>query len=677
MCVLALLIPVAPAPASTTFRGTWLCNWKVNGDYLPMAGARVELLTPYVDLDEYDIPGNFRVVQVTHTDQNGDWSFTFPSDADGDDYWVRVLTNGNGVRMHDFLLPWPFFVDSDRNQNDVPFRDYGRLVIGTYRCEVFTGLQRAYDEYVATTGRKPPYGDLDVMSHAITAGTPVTMFTDVWWPADKAVGPEPSNAGLAHGSGAAFGVETAFHEFAHSFRHAFDAPNPSLPRIDLARGHFLLDVVYWNYAQKHHACKKTNSGFAFNEGWASYWAGYYADGRAPTCSGIGATDYSVEGNVTAALHRVQSLCRMTRAQMVDVLRSRSGQLLPTSPIHTFDQFFATAQQRHSQSGSCLKDRIFTTLADARAEQDGRTMSLASRLSRLRGQMGTVTRDTAVELSRARAGLRRAAPCPPTPCAGRLEAAVRLPLAEGALATARLLSRTATTWSPRERRTLQGAPGRALDRLVARRERRFRQGARTIAKRSLTAAIKAASPIARRDRSARSTAMLGLLRRSLRSVSAGKLPLGLLPVPGQGTITRLGALPPDVPPAPAQPPPSTPPDPPPGSPPAPKPDLVVDSITGFGTSDHPYLRVTVRNAGGADAPASKLALHTARSADGATRDEVLDVPALAAGASTAVESFCTLYGLDSATATADSTGAIAESDETNNARSASGGYCRYP
>ena len=157
------------ASAETTFRGTWLCNWKVGGEYLPMAGARVELLTPYVDLDEYDIPGNFRVVGVTHTDQDGNWSFTFPSDEDGDDYWVRVLTNGNGVRMHDFLFPWPFFVDSDRNQNDVSLHDYGRIVIHTYRCEVWTGLQRAFDDYVATTGRQPPYGHLDVISHMITA----------------------------------------------------------------------------------------------------------------------------------------------------------------------------------------------------------------------------------------------------------------------------------------------------------------------------------------------------------------------------------------------------------------------------------------------------------------------------------------------------------------------------
>jgi hypothetical protein len=28
--------------ASTTFRGTWLCNWKVDGAFVPLAGARVE-----------------------------------------------------------------------------------------------------------------------------------------------------------------------------------------------------------------------------------------------------------------------------------------------------------------------------------------------------------------------------------------------------------------------------------------------------------------------------------------------------------------------------------------------------------------------------------------------------------------------------------------------------------
>src|SRR5688572_17299898 len=217
-CLCAILLAsAAPAAADTTFRGQWLCNWQVNGDYLPLSGARVELLTPYVDLDEYDIPGNFRVVGVTHTDDGGNWSFTFPSDEDGDDYWVRVLTNGNGVRMHDFLIPWPHFVDSDRTQNDVPFRDYGRIVIHTYRCEVFAGLQRAYDDYVATTGGRPPYGDLDVVSHMITAGVPVTMHTDIWWPADY-----PVAGGSDRGPARSFMLETAFHEFGHSFRHAYD-----------------------------------------------------------------------------------------------------------------------------------------------------------------------------------------------------------------------------------------------------------------------------------------------------------------------------------------------------------------------------------------------------------------------------------------------------------------------
>ena len=37
--------------------------------------------------------------------------------------------------------------------------------------------------------------------------------------------------------------------------------------------HFLADVKKYNYLQKHSCNKKTNYGFAFNEGWAHYWSG--------------------------------------------------------------------------------------------------------------------------------------------------------------------------------------------------------------------------------------------------------------------------------------------------------------------------------------------------------------------------------------------------------------------
>ena len=47
-------------------------------------------------------------------------------------------------------------------------------------------------------------------------------------------------------------------------------------------GHFLGDAATYNYAQSHNACDHTNLGFAFNEGWAEFWAGRSG---APTAAG--------------------------------------------------------------------------------------------------------------------------------------------------------------------------------------------------------------------------------------------------------------------------------------------------------------------------------------------------------------------------------------------------------
>jgi len=491
-------------PASTTFRGTWLCNWKVDGDFVPLAGARVELLTPYVDLDDFDIvPGNFRVVQVTHTAADGSWSFTFPSDEDGDDYWVRVLTNGNGVRMHDFLLPWPFFVDSDRNQNDVPLHDYGAQVIHTYRCEVFSGLQRAYDDFVATTGKRPPYGDLDVVSHAITAGVPVTMFTEIWWPADKPV------AGDARGTGKAYGYETAFHEFAHSFRHAYDAP-----RGIEGLGHFFgLDVPYWNYAQQHGDCKKTNSGFAFNEGWATYWAGRLATGRSP-CGGDG-RDYSIEGNVAAALHRLQRLCGVTRGGMAAVLEAAGPSGLPTQPIHTFDQFAAAANRRFSSSDSCVLDKVTSSATVGARRDTQRAGTLPAVVGRLRRDLDRTVASSSRALGTARLMRSRPIDCATGACTARLAREIAVPLAAGRLELARALRKASVSWTPRERRVLAGPPSRAQMSLLERRARAFRSTARVIQARMLRDAIRVARPYVRRDGSARSRAILRALETAAR------------------------------------------------------------------------------------------------------------------------------------------------------------------
>ena len=59
-------------------------------------------------------------------------------------------------------------------------------------------------------------------------------------------------------------IEAAKHEFAHTVRHSYDGDLVHLITDDATR---------YRYPQRHNCSKETNDGFAFNEGWAQFWAG--------------------------------------------------------------------------------------------------------------------------------------------------------------------------------------------------------------------------------------------------------------------------------------------------------------------------------------------------------------------------------------------------------------------
>ena len=82
---------------------------------------------------------------------------------------------------------------------------------------------------------------------------------------------------------------------------------------------------------QHHSCRKRmNRGFAFNEGWAEFWAG--------SCLGSSSTNYRIEGDVASALQRLMRQCGNSYRRMVNVLRRNRGH------IHSYPQF-ATAYRR--------------------------------------------------------------------------------------------------------------------------------------------------------------------------------------------------------------------------------------------------------------------------------------------------------------------------------------------
>ena len=109
------------------------------------------------------------------------------------------------------------------------------------------------------------------------------------------------------------------HEFGHVIRHGFDGDF----------GHFLGDVVTYNYLQNHEPCNHTNGGYAFNEGWAEFWAPDFRP--APDCGRPG--DMETEGNVAAALTDLMENCAGgKRKPMVETLQRNPG------TIHSFSEF---------------------------------------------------------------------------------------------------------------------------------------------------------------------------------------------------------------------------------------------------------------------------------------------------------------------------------------------------
>jgi hypothetical protein len=184
--------------------------------------------------------------------------------------------------------------------------NFGNLDFDNPHCRAYVRFYRVLKEYYALGAGRTPYSKLHVKTNAlIHGGTPYATTNVIRIP--KSWDP--------------ISLSTARHEFAHTIRHSYDG----------SLAHFLADVVKYGYARKHHCHLKTNLAFAYNEGWAQYYAG--------ECTGNKGTDYTIEGNVATALRRLAQKCRSSKGRMVAVLK-RAG---PES-VHSFQEFNAKHQQ---------------------------------------------------------------------------------------------------------------------------------------------------------------------------------------------------------------------------------------------------------------------------------------------------------------------------------------------
>ena len=519
LCTAALaVLAMSPAPAEariyeTNFRGQWTC--KDRGEYLPMGGVRVEIY-------RRDTFADVKVGQ-TWTDNDGAYRFrTRTKASDSHDFYPKVPLDGLTLR--------PFVSSAYKARFQVDYvtdRDFGVATIEDNLCAVWLGFVRAQRDYHAATGTTSSGGFESVVYGAPNNGVPYALYDHVSWPWGYPPSRHPG------------GFDTVRHEFAHTVRHTLDG-DPL---------HWLADVAVHGYAKHHDQCTHAKPGFAFNEGWAKYWAGdatayRAADGTIhPPCNPP--DDMHYEGNVAAALENLAASCKLTRGGMVDVLRRNRGS------IHSFDEFRAAANCSTRALGSSL-------VVD---EDEPARLSLNSQLKLARAQEKHVVEaiyDARRELARTRATCVK-------PCA--LE--VKETLLRGELEQAKLLERNlAVTTSRPKLLSLRRQPLLKQARTIRELSASYRKAAVRIGRRTLADA----SAIARRvPGGAQIVRSLGALRAQL--AQRGGVPSALLPRAATPVARAAGPTPPSAEPGPEEPPPGPgPEEPPPGPGPQQQPEF---------------------------------------------------------------------------------------------------------
>ena len=303
LSVFAMVVIPASASASVNFevKGQWLCNNQ--GTVTPLVDARVELWksnTLWFD-DK---------LASTHTASNGSYSFSVHAGDNFDLYAKVVLNDDQGVNLGEWYSFWDWSTETETTGSHSGVNNLGTYEIskengkGTPKCAVWQGAHNAYQNYKQVIGSTPPDRQYTIDADFPCCGVPFTTTDATHWPSNYPTGYRGDPDG---------GYSVNTHEFGHSVRQSFDGGTL----------HFLADVARYDYLKNHEFCLVSNEGFAFNEGWAEFWA-HTPD----TCSD--GTNFNQEGNVASALTGLEKCSN--RQTMIRVLRESP------EAIHSYSQF---------------------------------------------------------------------------------------------------------------------------------------------------------------------------------------------------------------------------------------------------------------------------------------------------------------------------------------------------
>ena len=621
----AVSLAIPSLASATEFKAQFLCNDR--GAVFPLAGVQVELGRLDPDAPDY-LPRWFTATVVERARTDGDGRVSISVGGPESNFFFRlVLTDGgfNGVGTRDWWAQQLWATETDTNQNDVFVHDYGAQVLGDGRvspeCALFEGVRRAHDDYNATAGDQAPYVTA-VVNAPTRHGGSLARVRSILFPPQY----EP---GLAPGR-----FTSASREFGKLGLHHAER---------LSEAHLDEHMrMFGDFDDPERPCGRTNAGHAFNDGWGEWWARDYAP--APNCPNIPSNDYSVPGNVAAALASQERLCGGRRAMVAALRRTTTPH-----PVHTFVEF--------RRALDCLPGAS----SPGEAVTDFSGVSIGRIVAHTRREVGALDRVAAGvrrELRVAVARSRRARPCPPLPCTDAVVRVTLPHLLRAQLGEAVLLRRALSFAASRRglRREADGNTTR-LQRRMAQRARALQRGAASRGAQEMGDALRAIAGMLRRDRTPGTQSIGRRLRTLLATFRRRRLPVGFqLPILGGSLLTPGQSTP-------------SPPSPSPSPSPTPKPDLVVDAVYGSTCvgDENPQCKMyaVVRNIGAADAPPSKTAIAANTSFQ---NEQLVDTPALPSGQSTTVTGDCGTsgnYGSGDFSARADATGVVDESDENNN------------
>ena len=301
-----------------------------NGTVAPLAHARIEMMDS--DADGSTIFDD--TMGQSTTDGSGHFDFSGSGGDPGSYSWSRPDVYVRVTLSDEDLTPFPVRLTDELNSArswDSPEHDHdnveGDVVIGSFtwgtsydpnavhnssQCGVWLKARKEYLDYTSIAGQyAPPYHyDVEYWTGVfpITTETPWTNTDTTHWPRHYV------------------DIPTVTHEFGHAIRHSLDGNQDE----------FNLDVVRFVYAQSHDLCDSHNQGFAFNEGWAEYWADTVG------CNKTLHPD--VEGDVADAL-KAMSECTGGRSGMLTVLQNNPGS------IHSIGEFANALQKIVSDCGA--------------------------------------------------------------------------------------------------------------------------------------------------------------------------------------------------------------------------------------------------------------------------------------------------------------------------------------